>query len=42
MDLNSFITLLGVMGGLGGFSFGLYQYYRTQRLRSAEFAANEV
>jgi len=42
MDLNSFITLLGVLGGLGGFSFGLYQYYRNQRLRSAEFAANEV
>ena len=42
MDLNTVITGLGVMGGLGGFSFGLYQYYRTQRLRSAEFAANEV
>ncbi|HRJ77897.1 MAG: hypothetical protein ICCCNLDF_01946 [Planctomycetes bacterium] len=42
MDLNTFITLLGVAGGLGGFTFGLYTYYRAQRLRSAEFAANEV
>ncbi len=36
------IASLGVLGGLGGFTFGLYTYYRAQRLRSAEFAANEV
>ncbi|MCC6464454.1 MAG: hypothetical protein IT463_03830 [Planctomycetes bacterium] len=36
------LSMLGLVGGLGGLAFGLFQYYRAQRLRSAEFAANEV
>lgn len=40
--MENLLSVLGVAGGLCGLAFGLYQYYRTSRLRSAEFAANEV
>ena len=36
------IALLGVIGGIVGFSVGLWQYYKAQRWKVLEFVAREV
>lgn len=34
------IAILGIVGGVGGFTVGLYQYHVAQKWKKSEFAAN--
>ena len=42
MSPGDWFSLLGVVGGLGGLFFGLYQYIQAQRWKRAELVATEM
>jgi hypothetical protein len=42
MELQPIISITGTILGFGGLAFGLYQYYKAQKWKRAEFAAQQL
>ena len=42
MSLGDLVSVVGVLGGLFGIGFGLYQYVQAQKWKRAEFVAKEI
>ena len=42
MELKDILSVIGTVLGFGGLAFGLYQYYKAQKWKRAEFAAQQL